>query len=75
MLRGVSAKQQVAKFRSPDYLVSPSYELKVLSKNRYEKISGSREMGLCLDFENFRSDSFRHLIQGVRHLERELLSL
>jgi hypothetical protein len=74
-IKGISDKQNIAKFRSPDYLVSPSHELKALSKQKYEKISGSREIGRYLDVDNVRSDSFRNLVQGIKVLERELLSL
>lgn len=74
-IKGLSAKQNIAKFRSPDYLVSPSHELRVLSKNRYEKISGSREIGRYLDMDNVRSDSFRNLVQGIKRFEAELLLL
>lgn len=74
-IKGLGAKQQVAKFRNPDNLVSPSHELKTLSKQRYEKISGSREIGRHLTVDNVRSDSFRNLIQGIKRLEQELLAL
>lgn len=74
-IKGISEKQNVAKFRNPDYLVSPSHELKMLSKSKYEKISGSRDIGLFLDVDNVRSDSFRNLVQGIKFLERELLAL
>lgn len=74
-VKGVSEKQNIAKFRNPDYLVSPSHELKILSKHKYEKISGSRDIGQHLDIENVRSDSFRNLVEGIRFLERELLAL
>lgn len=72
---GISGKQQSKKFRRPDYLVSPSHELKVLTNKRYEKISGSREIGRYLSLDNVRSDSFRNLIEGVKTLEQELLAL
>lgn len=74
-VKGLATKQQGVKFRSPDYLVSPSHELKVLTKQKYEKISGSREIGRYLDVDNHRSDSFRNLVQGIRRFERELLAL
>ncbi|KRP51674.1 DUF4276 family protein [Pseudomonas poae] len=74
-LKGLSNKQHVAKFRSPDYLTSPSHELKVLSKQTYEKIGSSREIGRYLDIDNARSDSFRNLVQGIKRLEGELLAL
>lgn len=74
-VKGLSSKQQAAKYRSPDYLVSPSHELKTLSKQKYEKISGSREIGRYLEIDNARSDSFRNLVQGIKRLEQELLTL
>lgn len=74
-LKGLAARQQSAKFRSPDYLGSPSHELRVLSKQTYEKIKGSREIGKYMDLDNVRSDSFRNFISGIRRLEQELLSL
>ncbi len=74
-IKGLSAKQRGAKFRSPDYLVSPSHELKTITGQRYEKISGSREIGRYLSVEGDRSDSFRNLVEGIKRLEQELLSL
>ncbi|MBV7568562.1 DUF4276 family protein [Pseudomonas sp. PDM27] len=74
-VKGIRSKQQSAKFRNPDYLGSPSHELKVLSKFRYEKISGSREIGRYLQVDNGRSASFRNLVEGIKRLEQELLSL
>ncbi len=74
-MKGLSAKQGSAKFRKPDYLVSPSHELKVLTNQRYEKISGSRELGRVLSLDNPRSDSFRNLVEGIKRLEKELLAL
>ena len=74
-MKGLVAKQQGAKFRNPDYLVSPSHELKILTKQKYEKIAGSREIGRYLEVDNVRSDSFRNLVQGIKRFERELLML
>ncbi len=74
-IKGLSAKQRGAKFRSPDYLVSPSHELKAVTGHRYEKISGSREIGRYLNVKGERSDSFRNLVEGIKRLEQELLSL
>jgi hypothetical protein len=74
-VRGLIGKQQSKKFRSPDYLVSPSHELKLLTNKKYEKISGSREIGRYLNVDNLRSDSFRNLMEGIKRLEQELLVL
>lgn len=70
---GLAAKQQgTRKFRQPDALGSPSRELKVLTKQRYEKRAGSRLIGRHLDLDNERSPSFKHLMAGIRRLSAEL---
>lgn len=67
--------QAGAKYRDPDHLGNPSKELATLTKGRYQKVSGSREIGKHLDIENERSSSFKNLIRGIRRMERELLAL
>lgn len=74
-ITGVSAKQSTEKFRAPDRLGSPSHELKVLTKDRYEKVAGSRMIGKFLLLDNERSPSFRNLVGAIRRMESELLSL
>jgi hypothetical protein len=70
---GLAAKQGTEKFRTPDRLGSPSRELKALTRDRYEKVAGSRKLGLHLDLGNERSASFKNLIRGIRRLQTELL--
>ena len=72
-IAGLSRHQQNRKFRAPDELGNPGLELKSLTKNCYEKVSGSRAIGKHLDLDNVRSPSFRNLIAAIRHLETELL--
>jgi hypothetical protein len=74
-LSKLAAQQNVKKFRDPDRLESPSRELRLLTKNRHEKVAGSREIGKHLDLDNHRSASFRNLIEGIRRMEGELLAL
>lgn len=74
-VNGLAAKQLTKKFRMPDYLGSPSKEIKSLTFNRYEKVAGSRKLGKHLNIDNERSPSFRNLIVGIRQMESELLSL
>ncbi|MFC4160339.1 DUF4276 family protein [Chitinimonas lacunae] len=74
-IRDLASKQSSSKFRSPDYLGSPSHELKTLTKQRYEKVSGSREIGKYLKLENHRSPSFRNLIAAIYRLQRDLLAI
>lgn len=70
---GLSRHQNSRKSRSPDGLGSPSRELKTLTRNRYEKVAGSREIGKHLQLDNARSASFRNLIAAIRRCEDELL--
>lgn len=74
-IAGITKHQQTAKYRTPDLLGSPSKELEKLTKQRYSKVSSSREIGKHLDLENTRSDSFRNFISGVRNMEQELLQI
>lgn len=71
---GLAKKHQSSrKFKAPDGLGSPSKELKSLTGGRYEKVGGSRAIGLCLQPDNPRSPSFRNLITAIRRSETLLL--
>jgi hypothetical protein len=72
-IRGLHARQSKAKYRSPDLLGNPSEELKKLTHGKYQKVSGSRAIGQCLDPENPRSSSFKNLVAAIRKWEAELL--
>ncbi|MCP4702595.1 MAG: DUF4276 family protein [Gammaproteobacteria bacterium] len=67
-LRGLIRLQKNKKFRAPDYLGSPSQELRTLTKGCYQKVNGSRAIGRLLAPDNTRSDSFRNFITGIRGL-------
>ncbi|MBM9536233.1 DUF4276 family protein [Desulfobulbus alkaliphilus] len=64
-LRG---RQHSRIFRNPDVLANPAVELKKLTDQRYNKLSGSRAIGPHLSIENNRSHSFNALIAGIRRL-------
>lgn len=61
----LSKHQNKARFRNPDILHSPARELTILTKDVYQKISGSRRIGPHLDLENDRSKSFSVFIKGL----------
>jgi len=71
---GLERHQLQRKFRDPDRIGSPSRELRVLTKDRYEKRDGSARIGRHLSLDNTRSASFRHLVAGIRRLSTELLT-
>jgi len=63
---GLTALHTKAQYRNPDNIIHPSTELKKITKNRYQKVSGSRVIGKHLSLDNKRSRSFRNFINGVR---------
>jgi hypothetical protein len=67
-ISGIAALQQKRKYRDPDRLGSPKYELKMLTRHQYQQVSGSRAIGRHLDPANNRSRSFRNLVLGIRRL-------
>ena len=72
-ITGISGKQHSSRFRSPDQMENPSAALQALTQSRYQKVSGSREIGRHLNPDNEQSPSFRNLITAIRNTERELL--
>lgn len=70
---GLKSRQSRSKFRTPDHLVSPSKELKELTKGLYGKVAGSRLIGHYLNLDNSRSPSFHNLIAAIRRMQSVLL--
>ncbi|MDX8380094.1 MAG: DUF4276 family protein, partial [Gallionella sp.] len=64
-MTGLVKQQKNRKFKKPDYLHNPSKELMALTKQRYQKVSGSREIGCHLEINNDRSESFKNLVLGI----------
>lgn len=56
-----------SKFRDPDNISKPSEELKRLIPE-FQKISGARQMGACLDPKRNRSGSFSAFVNGIGKL-------
>lgn len=73
-INGLTRHQSNRKFRSPDQLENPSFGLKKLTNNVYEKVSGSRAIGQHLNIENVRSPSFRNFMNAIKHMEADLQS-
>ncbi|KAF1078133.1 DUF4276 family protein [Methanogenium sp. MK-MG] len=66
---GLSKKQHDRKFQNPDQLMSPSEDLRKITKDKYQKMSGSRAIGphLRSDGSNL-SCSFNVLMRGIRDI-------
>ncbi|MFN7918815.1 MAG: DUF4276 family protein [Bryobacteraceae bacterium] len=71
-LRGVARLQHKAVYRNPDAVVSPSSHLAKITKQRYQKVAGSRAIAPHLELTNPRSRSFQHLIASIRLAFRQL---
>ena len=57
-----------AKYRKPDSIIKPSQELMKITKGKYQKRSGSREIGKHLSVDGNRSISFNVFIQGIKNI-------
>ena len=64
-LQGIKGRQGTKKFRTPDYLHSPSKELSRITKGRYQKISGSRAIASFLKPSLNTSHSFSVLYKSL----------
>lgn len=60
------------RYREPDRIVRAYDELRRLTDNGYQRISGSRAIAPHLDLDNERSPSFAHLIASLRRLALQL---
>ncbi|MEB3189308.1 MAG: DUF4276 family protein [Snowella sp.] len=60
--------QNNRKFRDPDRLNNPDQELIKLTKNNYQKVSGSRAISPYLDLTANKSYSFNILIAGITQI-------
>jgi hypothetical protein len=63
-----SKYQSKRKYRNPDALSYACEELKKLTHNQYQKISGSRQIGAVfpIDYNTNRSHSYRVFIDGIQ---------
>lgn len=57
-----------SQFRDPDSVISPAAELSKITERKYQKIEGSREIGMRMVIERNRSRSFKFFVEGVKKL-------
>lgn len=74
-ITGLSRKQNSSSYRAPDRLANAAQELDRLTAGRYQKVSGSREIGkhLSLETGQNRSQSYQVFIRGLRRLVEPLM--
>ena len=65
---GLSKLQNKKKFREPDSISNAVEELRKITKKKYQKISGSREIGKYMDRSRNNSHSFNVFLQGLENL-------
>ena len=67
-MRNLVGNQGRRRYRVPDAIVAPSRQLEQLTGGAYQKIGGSRRIGLELALEGNTSRSFNALLSGIRAL-------
>ena len=67
-ITGLAKLQSTQKYRNPDKIHSPSRELQRITKDLYQKVSGSRVIGKHLRLDSSYSKSFLHFISGIRRI-------
>ncbi len=66
---GLARQQNKRQYRNPDdRVVKPAKELVDLTKGKYQKLAGSREIGSYLDLDNNQSKRFQVFVSGLRRL-------
>lgn len=71
-IHGLIKHQRERKFRDPDILGTPSRELFFLTNEAYQKVSGSRKIGIYLDPKNNFSKSFQVFTEGILNITRNI---
>lgn len=69
-ITGLHSKQK-SKFNSPDDLIDPKGDLKRLTKEAYQPVGSSREIGKVLSITGNLSTSFGFFISGIQGLTLE----
>jgi len=67
-VKNLSKLQNREKYRNPDRIANPSQELKNLTERQYQKISGSRAIGVHLSIDKNCSISFNKFISGIKRI-------
>lgn len=60
------------KYRTPDNISNPASELEKITGNQYQKVSGSRAIGIHLSIADNTSSSFKAFLQGIEKAVQQL---
>ena len=69
-LHNLARHQNRRKYRDPDSVSNPSAELQKLTKDQYQKVSGSRSIGPHLSLSSNRSHSFGVFVSALERLRQ-----
>ncbi|MFT4555162.1 MAG: hypothetical protein ACI8P0_000034 [Planctomycetaceae bacterium] len=67
-IQGLTKNQKKAGYRNPDKVVNPSSELRKLTRDRYQKVAGSRAIGPELNVDRNLSRSFQVFVAAIKSL-------
>jgi len=65
-IKDLTKMQQKEKYRNPDLLENPKKELQRITNNQYQQILGSDSISKYLDLTEYRSNSFRVLLEAIK---------
>ena len=65
-ISGLVRYGNTSRYRVPDKIHHPSIELRKITRNAYQKVSGSRSIGPMLSLDLNKSHSFQVFIEGVQ---------
>ncbi len=60
-----------SKYRVPDKIVNPSKELEKITDTKYQKVSGSREIGKFLNIAKNTSHSFNVFVNDIKNIAKD----
>ena len=67
-IKGLVDQARKAKFRVPDNIENPAYELEQITNGVYQKVTGSWKIGKYLSLSHNSSKSFNALLSGINKL-------
>ncbi|MDE3270032.1 MAG: DUF4276 family protein [Pseudomonadota bacterium] len=67
-LKNLTAYRNKKKYREPDSILKPSEELRKITREAYQKISGSRDIARHLSISTNTSASFHAFVKGIKKI-------
>lgn len=61
----ICTDKNIHKFRNPDSIINSKEKLKEVTQNKYQPVSGSRQISTYMDIRKNKSSSFQIFVRGV----------